>query len=112
MKEPQIKPDSDGLSKALQEWRAEQSVPPGFQSAVWQRIDSETRLMKRSVLESLIAWFNEFAARPQFAASTVALLIMIGVTAGWTQGQREVSRVQNQLAQKYLASLDPYQPPK
>lgn len=111
MKDFQKDNGPDDLSKVLREWRADVDLPPGFQASVWRRIDAATaQPPRRAFAEVWIAWFNRFVARPQMAAAYIALLIMIGVTAGWTQGQREVSRVRDQLGQRYIATLDPYQP--
>ena len=101
----------DELTKVLREWRTDVDLRPGFQASVWRRIDAATaEPPRRTFAEVWIAWFNQLIARPQMAAAYIALLIMIGVTAGWTQGHREVSRVHDQLAQRYIATLDPYQP--
>lgn len=100
----------DDLSKVLREWRADAALPPGFQASVWRQIDAAAAQPHRKPFtDVLVGWFNQFVARPQMAVAYIALLVMIGVTAGWTQGQREASRVQDQLAQQYIATLDPYQ---
>lgn len=111
MKNLRTENSPDDLSKALREWRSDAALPPGFQAGVWRRIDAAAAQPERKPLtDGLMDWFNQLVARPQMAAAYIALLIMIGVTAGWTQGQREASRVHDKLAQQYIATLDPYQP--
>jgi hypothetical protein len=50
--------------------------------------------------------------RPALAASYVAILLAIGVTAGWTQARHETARVKGELGQRYIRVLDPYQAPR
>ena len=112
MKDQSTKNGPDDLSKLLREWRSDSGLPLGFQTSVWRRIDAATKapIEDKPVVQVLAAWFNQLVARPQLAAVYIALLVMIGVTAGWTQGQRDAARVQDQLAQRYIQTLDPYQP--
>lgn len=104
---------SDALSKVLQEWNQRPSLPPGFQASVWRRVDALTRATSEpSLLRDILAWMNQLVARPQLAFAYVAFLAMIGMTLGWSQGQREVARVQEGLADRYVQTLDPYQVPR
>ena len=50
--------------------------------------------------------------RPALAASYVAILLAIGVTAGWAQAHHETSRVKNELGERYVRMLDPSQTPR
>ena len=50
--------------------------------------------------------------RPVLAASYVAVLLSIGVTAGWAQARQETARVHDELGQRYVRALDPYQAPR
>lgn len=101
------------LSKALKHWRVENPLPPGFQQSVWQNIDRQaTASAHHSVLDLLRAWITGGVSRPRMAASYLAALLLIGITVGWTQGQRDSSRVQNELAERYVRSLDPYLAPR
>lgn len=111
MKTTQKESLPDGLSRVLREWRSDAPLPPGFQASVWHRIDLKNVEHDRgSLFEIILIWLNHFVARPQMAAALIAVLVMVGVTAGWTQGVHENAKVQNQLAQRYIATLDPYQP--
>lgn len=111
MKDSQKQNRPDDLSKVLREWRADASLPPGFQANVWRRIDASSAQSPKHSLSSLVVgWFGQFVAKPQMAAAYIALLVTIGMTVGWTQGKREVSKVESRLAQTYIATLDPYQP--
>jgi hypothetical protein len=50
--------------------------------------------------------------RPALAASYVALLLAVGVSAGWAQARQETARVRDELGQRYVRVLDPYQAPR
>lgn len=104
----------DNLSRVLKEWRADTSLPPGFQAAVWGRIDASKgrEAVSQPLWHVLSAWFNQLVARPQLAVAYIVFFAMIGMTAGWAQGQKEVARVQDDLAQRYVQTLDPYQVPQ
>jgi len=110
------KPDErdDALSKVLKEWRVDNSLPPGFQQSVWRKIDQQisTPTSHASIIQSIRAWLDGVATRPRLAASYLAALILVGVSVGWTQGHRDNTRAQNELAERYVRSLDPYLAPR
>jgi len=49
--------------------------------------------------------------RPALAASYLAILLTLGVTAGWTRARQETARVNGALGERYIRSLDPYAMP-
>ena len=103
----------DALSQALKQWRVKNPLPPGFQQSVWQKIDCQaTAPTHQSVFESFRSWMTGAISRPRVAATYLAALLLIGITVGWTQGQRDSLRVQNELADRYVRSLDPYLAPR
>lgn len=101
--------NSDDLSKLLQEWQPGASVPHGFNAAVWHKIDAAKMPQHRSLLRLVGGWLDQFVARPRLAAAYIAFLLIVGTTAGWTQGRRESVRVEGELAARYIQTLDPYQ---
>lgn len=102
---------SDRLSALLKEWRADGDLPAGFQTAVWARIDraASARRVSNPFGAAVLEWFNQLVARPQVAVASIALFVVVGMTAGWTQGRREVARVEQELAQKYVQTINPYE---
>lgn len=104
----------DPLTKLLQEWKPDATLPAGFQTSVWNRIDAAVRspAHEPSFVETIRMWLDQLVARPQLAFAYVLFLVMIGMTAGWTQGRREVAQVQEGLAVRYVQTLDPYQIPR
>jgi len=100
------------IRKVLREWKVTTSLPPRFQEQVWQRIE---RAQTQTVVSgwSVIAhWVDTVLRRPALAASYVAVLLTIGVTAGWAQARQETGRVKAELGQRYVRVLDPYLAPR
>jgi hypothetical protein len=98
----------EALGKLLQEWRADAPLPPHFQQAVWRRIEGAQAPPRRPFgLLSRLDWHG--AAAAGLAASYVAILLALGVTAGWTQARQETARVKGELGERYIRVLDPYQ---
>jgi len=108
------RPDNsdDALSKALKHWRVENPLPPGFQQSVWQKIDRQASAPAHTVLELIRSWMTGVISRPRMAGTYLAALLVIGSAVGWTQGQRDSLRAQNELAERYVRSLDPYLAPR
>ena len=106
------------LRKVLKEWRCDAPLPPRFQEQVWQRIERahEGALASATPSPSVWAvishWIGTALPRPALAASYVALLLVVGVTAGWAQARQETARVKDELGQRYVRVLDPYQAPR
>ena len=102
----------DPLHKVLQEWRADTSLPTGFQEQVWRRIERAQASAAPSVWAAVSNWIATVLPRPALAATYVAVLLAIGVTAGWTQAHQETHHVRDELGQRYVRVLDPYLAPR
>ncbi len=46
------------------------------------------------------------------AVAYVTVLLAIGATAGWAQAHQTDSRVKDELGERYVRTLDPYQAPR
>lgn len=106
-----MKPDpenTDPLRQLLKEWRSDVPLPPRFQERVWQRIEREQRQPAPSVWATIVRWVDIVLPRPAPAVSYVAVLLTIGVTAGWAQARQETARVKDELGLRYVRVLDPY----
>ena len=106
---------NEALRKALKEWRVDAALPPGFQERVWRRIEQTERApgpIAPSAWAVIAHWIGTRLPRPALAASYVAILLAIGVTAGWAQANQETRRVKNELGERYVRVLDPYQTPR
>jgi len=100
------------LSKLLKEWRSEAAVPPRFQEGVWRRIERTQSPTAPSAWAAVVYWIGTVLPRPALAVSYVAVLLTIGMTAGWAQARQETARVKGQLGERYVQVLDPYQAPR
>jgi len=99
------------LRKVLKEWRTDAALQPRFQESVWQSIE-RTQVATPSGWEAIARWIGIILPRPALAASYVALLLVIGGTAGWTQAHQTNARVKSELGARYVHALDPYQTPR
>src|SRR2546427_6414553 len=104
--------NDEALRKVLREWRTDASLPPRFQEEVWRRIERAQASGAPSAWAVMIHWIGVVLPRPALAASYVAVLLAIGVTVGWAQARQETARVKDELGQRYVRVLDPYQAPR
>ena len=97
------------LRNVLKEWRTDAALPPRFQENVWQRIEHKQASNTPSIWDAVAGWIGSQLSRPALAASYVALLLVVGGTAGWTQAHQTNARVNSELGARYVQQLDPYQ---
>jgi hypothetical protein len=108
---PDQKPERDEqLSKLLREWQPATSLPPRFQEAVWRRI--ERTEAKLSFWHIITHWIETSFRRPALAVSYVALLLFVGLSAGYWQARNASTRTLAQMRTAYVQSVDPYQAPR
>jgi len=105
----------EALRKVLKEWRTDAPLPPRFQETVWRRIEnaeSSSASASPSAWTVVAHWIGTVLPRPALATAYVAVLLAIGVTAGWAQARQETARVRSDLGDRYVRVLDPYQAPR
>ena len=105
----------EALRKVLKEWRTDAPLPPRFQESVWQRIECAESVpapSAPSVWAVIAHWVGTMLPRPALATAYVAVLLAVGVTAGWTQARQETARLKGELGERYVRVLDPYQTPR
>jgi hypothetical protein len=102
----------EALLTVLKEWRSDAPLPPRFQEVVWQRIERAQAPATPSLWTLLSHWVGSVLPRPALATAYVAVLFVVGGTAGWTQARQETSRVRGELGQRYVRVFDPYQAPR
>ena len=114
MKKPEPSKNDEKLSKVLHEWKADSSLPPRFQEGVWRQIESAsaTRATAPSVWSVCAHWIGTLLPRPAMATAYVAVLLAVGVSAGWAQAHQTNARVKGELGNRYVRVLDPYQAPR
>ena len=102
----------EALRKVLKEWCVEAPLPPRFQEQVWRRIERVQSTSVPSLLGVVSRWVEMIAPRRGLAAAYLAGLLAIGITTGWVNARHETARVKNELGQRYVRLLDPYQAPR
>ena len=99
MKTNSQSPDDGGLRALLRESRFAPELPPGFQAAVWRRIE-RAEAPAADWLDALAAWF----LRPRRAFATAAVMLLLGLSLGIARGANSA----NDLAKaRYLDSVSP-----
>ena len=99
------------LRTLLRECKVTKVLPPRFQEGVWRRIarQEEEPSGVTGLLSACVRWIDTMLPRPALAASYVAVLLVIGASAGWAQARQEKARVSVELSSRYVQSVDPYQ---
>ncbi len=92
-------PGDTKLRVLLRESRPAPELPPGFQNAVWRRIE-QADTPAADWLDALASWF----LRPRRALMTAAAMLVLGISLGIAQGANRA----NDLAKaRYLQSVSP-----
>jgi len=60
----------------------------------------------------LAHWIGTILPRPAMATTYVVLLLTVGASAGWIQGNQTIARVKGELGERYTRVLDPYLTPR
>jgi hypothetical protein len=90
----------------------EAAFPPRFREGVWQRIAHEEATVRPNFLSKITCWLEMVFRRPLPAASYVAILLFVGVTVGFWQGNEKSAQAESQWRARYIQSVDPYQMPR
>ena len=105
---PEKSPENDGaMSKLLQDWKVESSLPPRFNEQVWHRI-AKTEPRGINPLASWRDWLARTFARPAMAISYVTILLLAGVTLGFWQGRANSQRTTAELGARYVQLMNSY----
>ena len=106
-------PENDRqLSGLLHEWKPQSSLPPRFQERVWKAIDRAEASKPQSVFAGAVRWIEAVFRRPAFATVYVAVLLFVGLGAGYLQAQDKTAQTESKMRALYVQSIDPYQAPR
>ena len=106
-------PDKGGdeaLDALLQEWTLDAFPRPGFESAVWRRIERGRKLRPRGLgvwgrwMDTLLAGLS----RPSMAAASIVLFLTLGAAGGWARARQERERITETVSARYVQTVDPY----
>ena len=92
-------PDDAKLRALLRESRLAPELPPGFQDAVWRRLE-RAEAPAANWLDALAAWF----LRPRLAFATATAMLLLGISLGIAQG---ASHADELAKARYLDSVSP-----
>ena len=112
MKTNQLSDHDKQLHDLLAEWKVGTSLPPRFQEQVWKRIDQSEAHKPQSSLAALAHWIEAAFRRPALASAYVAVLLFVGLGAGYWQAQGAMTQSQSEMRARYVQSVDPYQAPR
>jgi hypothetical protein len=114
--ERQMKPENstenDGaLRDVLRQWEIKDSLPPRFREQVWQRIARQEAQAPEVLWTQFANWVGGLLTRPSLAVSYVTLLLVSGLFAGYWHARADTARTSQELGNRYVQMLDPYQTP-
>jgi hypothetical protein len=112
MKTPNPSDSERQLSELLQEWKPQPSLPPRFQERVWKQIDRVEASKSPTSLAAILRWIDAAFRRPALATAYVAVLLFVGLGAGYWQAQGKSAQAESKLRALYVQSVDPYQAPR
>lgn len=99
---------NDSLHGVLQQWKVTDSLPPRFADRVWQRIEREESAKPAGAWAFFLSLMEELR-RPAMASTYVALLLLLGVGAGYWHARMDNERASQELGARYVHLMDPYQ---
>jgi hypothetical protein len=76
---------------------------------VWQQIQRTEAQKPQSSLLALLQWIDAAFRRPALVAAYVAVLLFIGLGAGYRQAQGKSAAANTKWRALYVQSVDPYQ---
>src|SRR5262249_26324229 len=97
------------LNQVLREWKVDSSLPPRFDEGVWKKIERADSIRTATVWNLVQIRIAELFARPALALCYVALLLVVGLAAGFWQGRVGSQRAAEKFSAQYVHDVDPYQ---
>jgi hypothetical protein len=96
--------DDGKLRALLRESRLAPDLPPGFQNAVWRRIERAEKPTPTLSAADWLDWVAIWFLRPRRALATAAAMLLLGLSLGIAEGASHA----NELAkERYLDSVSP-----
>ncbi len=106
---PNLEPENDERLRAvLHEWAVDAPLPPRFQEQVWQRIARAEARPEPGLWAALLRLLEVALPRPKVAFAYVAVLLVLGITAGSVAAQVKSGHLNAALSERYVQLVDPY----
>ena len=101
--------DDDELRRALQSWKVDPKISPNFAHGVWDRIATRERVPP--VWSTWVRFLQNLSpgTGSRLALTAATLGLVLGIFAGVIESKQLNSATQQELAVKYVRSIDPYQ---
>ena len=112
MKAPNPSDNDRQLSELLHEWKPQESLPPRFHERVWKQIDRAETMKSPSTVLAVARWIEATFRRPVLATAYMAVLLFVGLGAGYWQAQGKQAQTESKMRTLYVQSVDPYQAPR
>lgn len=90
----------------LNEWALDAKIPATFNTSVWRRIEQQ----RPSFGTAFRDWLLNLFAKPAAVASYASVAVVIGLAAGQLHASSELRKHENELAARYIQTIDPYAP--
>ena len=92
------------MSALLRAARPERALPPGFNEAVWRRLERDSGTGFDTGLADFLDRLAALFLRPRLAAAGAVAMVLVGIAVGVVQGDRLASDLARQ---QYLAAVSP-----
>lgn len=101
-------PTDPALSRLLRQWEVPSTPPPGFERAVWRRIDQTPRLADTRRTQGAWTQLMTLLRQPRTVAAWLVLVVGLGAGAGVLKGQAQAEKLSVALQGRYVQSIDPF----
>jgi hypothetical protein len=101
-------PDHGPLRQVLRQWSVQIPLPAQFRAGVWERIACAKARPPVTLWSGLWSWLSTELVRPGWAVSYIAILLGLGMVAGYWHGTEKQARNQETLRTLYVQAVDPY----
>lgn len=101
--------ENAALDRLAKEWVVKEPLPLRFQEQVWARIERAEVEPEPSLWSFVARMLAAALERPKVAYSYVSLLLVIGISFGVWEAQRQNSQLEASLGSRYLQSVNPFQ---
>jgi len=101
--------NDDELRRVLQTWKVDPKIPRNFARDVWERIATREQASAGSRWWVALKELVEPVGAARLALTAATLGLVFGVFAGVMKAQQQNSQIQQELATRYVRSIDPYQ---
>jgi len=101
--------NNEALSKVLRDWQVTTPLRPRFQEQVWHRIARVETTASPPLWAGCLQWVALAFSRRALAASSLTLLLLAGLSAGYWESRHKAAELEDALGRRYVQMVDPFQ---